>query len=189
MLHYLLLFLGFKTWNVNFPIVKKKHVNMLVSKPMKNIKRVVENVLNHDFTPSPIGDTFINIHISTVLNNKLKIFYSIYVLYSLIVFMLLSVQPSYLIIKMKNNFSQEVLITFLMNSITPLNYVWGKWYFQTNHYEYIVKCEKCNVIVIVSTTIVLIIAHFLDTPSFNNDFYWIFYIRYPLNYILIIIFA
>ena len=122
MIYYLLYFLGFKTWDTHYILVKKRHVNMNIHRPITNLKRIIEQITNKEFSPSPITDRYVNININGLPTTNIKILYTLYFIYSILVFLFLCTQPVYLIIKISNDFSQELFVTLLMNLITPLNY-------------------------------------------------------------------
>lgn len=188
MIEKILFFLGFKTWDTNFPLVKTRHVNMNVQKQKSNFKKVVEKMLTHDLpSPSPIMNAYITVNIDSLPTPTEKIKYSFYILYSFLVFLFLCIQPIYLIVKMSNKFSEELLVTFFMAIINPVNYIWGKYYFTTNHYSSMIKYDKYKSVSIIVSSLISIGLHFIDIKSFDNDFYWTYLLPKPLMYTFIIL--
>jgi hypothetical protein len=88
---------------------------------------------------------------------------------------------------MVNNFSDELLVIFFMNIINPINYIWGKYYFSTNHYDCLIKYENYKSIFIILSAVLSMGIHFFDINSFDNEFHWAFLFPKPLMYTLLII--
>ena len=126
------------------------------------------------------------------LDSKLKYKIYFYNLYSFLIFIFLSTQPFYLFYKMcsnKNNF-QEYLLTFLININTPINFLWAKYYFTTNHFDLFINSCSYNcwsfVIFIIIITFISIIISLVNIDSFYNEYYYIHNINKSIGIIIII---
>jgi hypothetical protein len=127
------------------------------------------------------------------LSPSLKYKIYVYNLYSLCIFLFLCVQPSYLFFKMfheTNNFL-EYLLTFLININTPINYLWAKYYFSTNHFDLFINSCNYNcfsfAFFIISITLVSILISLINIDSFYNDYYYIYYLNKIPGLIVVII--
>lgn len=178
--NYLLFFLGFYSWNFKSDncfekILQKKKINIepLIEHKQKKIIKT-----NEDNSNSPALSFYLNIIDLKQLDTKSKYKIYFYNLYSLLIFIFLSIQPVYLFYKMclGNNF-QEYFLTFLININTPINYLWAKNYFSTNHFDLFVN--NCNynclsyVFIIIFITFISIIISLININSFYNEFYYI----------------
>jgi hypothetical protein len=173
MLDILLFFLGIKSWDVNFFPVRKYTIDTRIESSLKNSKTVNTLKLIADETPSPQMFTY-KIKKNRDISDKYKLLYSLYTLYSVMIFLLLSVQPFYSLYR----FSQDVtdlkfLSSFLYSSNIPIIYTWEKFYFRSNHLEKELESKKIKTILILGSAIISIIVNFLDVASFYNRYYWL----------------
>ena len=78
-----------------------------------------------------------------------------------------------------NNNIQEFLITFLININTPINYLWAKHYFSTNHFDLFQNnCNKITfTLIILLITILSIAISFIDFNTFYNKYYYIYFLK------------
>tara|TARA_B100000787_G_scaffold69701_1_gene51246 strand:- start:7953 stop:9212 length:1260 start_codon:yes stop_codon:yes gene_type:complete len=172
MIDILLFFLGLKSWEVNFFPVKKYIIDTSTKSSLKNIKTVNTLKLIADETPSPQMATY-KIKRNKDPTRKDKVFYLIYTLYSIMIFLLLSVQPLYTLYKFTQGLSDlKFLSSFLTHLNIPLIYSWEKYYFRSDHLHKIMKCEKIKTGLITSFAGFSIIINFLDITSFYNSYYW-----------------
>jgi hypothetical protein len=191
--NYLLFFLGFYSWNFksnNYfqKILQKKKINIepLIEHKQKKIIKI-----NEDNSNSPALSFYLNIIDLKELDTKSKYKIYLYNFYSLLIFIFLCVQPIYLFYKMcqGNNF-QEYLLAFLMNINTPVNYIWAKNYFSTNHFDLFVN--NCNynclsyVLIIITITLISILISLININSFYNEFYYIYNLNKTLGLIIVI---
>lgn len=173
MLKHLLTFLGLNSWNVDFKLVKKTTACPAIENKTQNLKTINALKLVEDVTPSP---HFQKIKLSSLkkTNNLDKFIYWIYTFYSFIVFCIMSAQPIYACIMYINNSSNmKYLTSFLIHLNIPVIYIWGKFYFKTDHYDKLITCKKFKTITIVSTTLLSMGVNFADVSSFYNDYYWL----------------
>jgi hypothetical protein len=160
----LIFFMGFKSWDVNFKLVKKRHVNLRIQKPVSNFKKVIECVIeNVEFTPSPMMSKYIHVNIQDPLNNNKKMLFIGYSIYSLFIFLLLCIQPVYLLTL---DITQDTIVNFCMNILSPLGYLWGKYYFSTDHYEKFTGYRKTTEFSILCISIISISLHSVYINSF-----------------------
>jgi hypothetical protein len=194
--NYLLFFLGFYSWNfkaTNFyeRILQKKTINLKLEGSIKNNKKLV----NFDYTNSDspnlnFYNTVINLN---GLSNLMKIKIYIYNLYSLFIFIFLCIQPTYLFYKLceNNENLEEYLITFMININTPINYIWAKYYFNTNHYDSF--NNSCNyncwsyIVLIIIITIISIVINLFNIDTFYNEYYYINHLNKSLGITLVVI--
>jgi hypothetical protein len=173
MLKHLLTFLGLNSWNVDFKLVKKTPACPDIENKTQNLKTINALKLVEDVTPSP---HFQKIKLSAFkkINNLDKFIYWFYTFYSFIVFCIMSAQPVYACIMYINNSSNmKYLTSFLIHLNIPIIYVWGKFYFKTDHYDKLITCKKFKTITIVSTALLSMGVNFADVSSFYNDYYWL----------------
>lgn len=182
--NYLLFFLGIYSWNFNSKnlfervFLKKKLINLQPTKPLKNSKKLI--TLDKIDSNSPALSFYIDsISLTDVIKIKRYKVY-LYNVYSLLIFLFLCLQPSYLIYKLifsNDNKFQEYLITFLININTPVNYLWSKYYFTTNHFDLFINSCGYNCLsftfIILLLTFLSIIVSFTNIDSFYNNFYYI----------------
>lgn len=198
---YLLYFLGLYSWSFKSStntekFFLKKYINLKLLDPIKNNKKLISlyEVNSNSPEQSSINILFSETSLLKYLdkNTKYKIF--IYNIYSLCIFILLCIQPIYLLINFllntNNNFDKYLLL-LLINIITPINYIWSKYYFNTNHLDLFISDSKFNcsyyIYLILIVTIISIIVNLFHIDIFYNEFYYISYFNKPLA-ILIIIF-
>lgn len=191
--NYLLFFLGFYSWNFksnNYfqKILQKKKINVepLIEHKQKKIIKI-----NEDNSNSPALSFYLNIIDLKELDTKSKYKIYLYNFYSLLIFLFLCVQPIYLFYKMcQGNHFQEYLLAFLMNINTPINYIWAKNYFSTNHFDLFVN--NCNynclsyVLIIITITLISILISLININSFYNEFYYIYNLNKTLGLIIVI---
>lgn len=181
---YILFFLGFYTWNykpdnIFDHIVQKKYITEVPTIPLKNNKNLVDFLENDSASPR------LSLYIPTLniknysFKNKIKFY--LYSFYSFLIFCLLCIQPSYLLycIITKDN-KESYSSIFFLNIITPVNYIWGKMYFKTNHFKlYTNQCTNyCTsfAIIIIILTLLSIAINFIDIDSFYNEYYYIHFL-------------
>jgi len=182
--NYLLFFLGIYSWNyksTNFieHLFQKKQLNLTLLKQNKNNKKLIK------FDETDSNSPNLNLYLQFIdlkeldINLKYKILF--YNLYSITILLFLSIQPSYLLYNTfsnTNNNFLEYLVSFLINIYTPINYIWAKYYFTTNHFDiFINDCEyNCSsfIFLIVFITIISILISLINIESFYNEFYFIY---------------
>jgi len=143
----LIFFLGFYSFNYK-PINKfeslfnSKFINTLPNPPLKNNKKLVDYLQNN--TNSPHFNLFIPEINAEIMTNNQRVQFYIYQLYSFLIFLLLMIQPLYLLIKafIDTNNIEDYIITFLCHINTPINYLWAKYYFKNNHFSKF--CNACS---------------------------------------------
>ena len=172
MLDFLLYFLGLKTWYTSFWPCKKTKISYCEKKCNKNLKTINILKLMGDETPSPM---IVKYHIKK--NEKLEIndiiYMSFYTMYSFIIFSLLSIQPTYTLIKYMDNRDIKYLVSFFAHINLPIIYIFEKKYFRTDHLEIHLKCKKFKITLIIFSCIMSIILNFIDITSFYNEYYWL----------------
>jgi hypothetical protein len=191
--NYLLFFLGFYSWNFksnNYfeKKLQKKKINIKPSIEHKQ-KKIIK--INDENTNSPALSFYLNIVDLKELDTKSKYKIYLYNLYSLFILIFLSIQPMYLFYKMclGNNF-QEYFLIFLMNINTPINYIWAKNYFSTNHFDLFVN--NCNynclsyVLIIITITLISILISLTNINSFYNEFYYIYSLNKTFGLIVVV---
>lgn len=194
--NYLLFFLGIYSWNYKSTtllerLFQKKQINLELLTQNKNNKKLIK------FTETDSNSPNLNFYLTVLdlkeLSPNLKYKIYIYNLYSLCIFLFLCVQPIYLLYKLCNNINnfQEYLITFLININTPINYLWLKYYFSTNHFDlFINSCNyNCSsfIIFILIITFISILISFINIDSFYNEYYYIYHINKTLGLIIVIL--
>ncbi len=188
MLDYLLLFLGIKSWNVNYILVKKTKIKFTLNSQQKQIKTVKNLKLLDNDTPSPILDTY-NIVIENEVSFRDKIFYIMYTFYYVFILCIITIQPMYTLIKFINNIEDiTFLYSFFLHINLPMIFIWEKFYFRTDHYEKFLNCKSFKSGLIIISSLLSYVVNFLDLDSFYNEYYWLSNIESNiLFYILIII--
>jgi len=194
--NYLLFFLGIYSWNyksVNFleKILQKKQINQELLMPIKNNKKLIEFMEND--SNSPNLNLYMNIFNVKENTTKTKIKLLLYNLYSFLIFIFLCIQPVYLLYKLFNNdkHTEETFITFLINVNVPINYIWAKYYFSTNHFDLYNNTCKYNclsyVIIILLCVFISIMINLLNIDSFYNNFYYINYLNKYLAIFIVVL--
>ena len=181
--NYLLFFLGIYSCNYKSTtflerLLQKKQINLTLLTQNKNNKKLIK--FDETDSNSPNLNFYLTVLDLKELSPNLKYKIYIYNLYSFCIFLFLCVQPFYLFYKLcsdTNNF-QEYLITFLININTPINYLWAKYYFSTNHFDLFVNSCNYNcwsfVVFIIIITCISIIVSLIDIDSFYNKYYYIY---------------
>jgi hypothetical protein len=187
--NYLLFFLGIYSWNYKSTtflerLLQKKEINLTLLTQNKNNKKLIK--FDKTDSNSPNLNFYLTVLDLKELSPSLKYKIYVYNLYSLCIFSFLCVQPFYLFYKLcsDTNSFQEYFITFLININTPINYLWAKYYFSTNHFDLFVNSCNYNcwsfVVFIIIITCISIIVSLIDIDSFYNKYYYI----YNLNKII-----
>ena len=173
MLEKLLLFLGIKSWNYEFVLIKKNTINKKFLRPNKNIKSINLLKLLEEETPSPK----INLYKINKCKNpsaRMKCFFICYTIYFVLINLILWAQPLYALIIYINNTSDiKYLTSFFFHMNLPIIHIWAKMYFKTNHIENILTCKVFKTTVIISSSVISIIINSLDITSFYNEYYWL----------------
>ena len=181
--NYLLFFLGIYSWNYKSTtfierLLQKKEINLTLLTQNKNNKKLIK--FEETDSNSPNLNFYLTVLDLKELSPNLKYKIYVYNLYSFCIFLFLCVQPFYLFYKLcsdTNNF-QEYLITFLININTPINYLWAKYYFSTNHFDLFVNSCNYNcwsfVVFIIIITCISIITSLIDIDTFYNEYYYIY---------------
>lgn len=194
--NYLLFFLGIYSWNFksnNFieNLIKKKEINFTLLTQNKNNKKLI--IFDETDSNSPNLNFYINLLNIKELNLRQKYKIYSYNLYSFLIFSFLCIQPIYLFYKMcshTNNF-QQYLITFLININTPINYIWVKYYFTTNHFDLFINSCNYNclsfIFYIILITFTSIIISFINIDTFYNEYYYIYHFNKILALIIVVI--
>lgn len=196
--YYLLFFLGFYSWNFKSTcfteyMLQKKTINVALdtSNTIKNNKKLIDIDLTG--SDSPHFNLYMNILNLNELDLKMKLKIYLYNIYSLFIFLLLCVQPTYLFYKLceNNGDLQNYLITFLLNINTPINYIWAKLYFKTNHYDSFNNSCSYNcwsyIALIIFIAIINILLNFIDIDTFYNQYYFIHNLNKNIGIILVVI--
>lgn len=180
----LLFFLGIYSWNyksTNFieKIFQKKQINLSLLTQLNNNKKLIK--FDETDSNSPNLNFYLNVIDLKELNLQLKFKIYLYNFYSLLIFIFLCIQPFYLFYNMfyNSNKFQEYLLTFLININTPINFIWAKYYFSTNHFDILLNNSNyyclSYVIVIIITTLLSILISLINIKSFYNEFYYIYF--------------
>jgi hypothetical protein len=184
--NYLLFFLGIYSWEFKSTtffnkLFQKKIINENPSILIKNNIKLIDVITNENNIN--YSSPNLSIYIQSFNFKKLELSKSIqiyiYNLYSLIIFLLLCIQPYYLITQMNNNNFENIenyIITFLININAPINYLWSKYYFKTNHYDnFYINCNYniYYLIIIIILTIGSIIYNLFNQNDFYNQYYFI----------------
>ena len=193
--NYLLFFLGIYSWNYKSTnyfenLLQKKQINLSLLSPAKNNKKLIR--FDETDSNSPNFSFYLSIIELKELNNSLRYKIYSYNIYSLLIFIFLSIQPIYLFYKicLGNNQFQEYLLTFLININTPINYIWAKYYFTTNHFDLFVNSCSYNcwsfVVFIIIITCISIIISLININTFYNEYYYIYYFNKGLGITIVI---
>jgi hypothetical protein len=188
--NYLIFFLGFYSWNfkprnIFDRQINSRYISELPPPPLKNNKKLI-NYLEHN-TNSPWNTVSLSITISNEIdfNKSIKIY--LYQLYSFLIFLLLVIQPIYLIIMafFKINNFESFLISFLCHINTPINYLWAKYYYKYNHFlKYFINynlgnCKNCDKLLMFMLlgSLITIIFNLVYKSTFINKYncYYIFF--------------
>lgn len=173
MLEKILLFLGIKSWNYEFVLIKKNTINKKFLRPNKNIKSINLLKLLEDETPSPR----INLYKINKCKNpsvRMKCFFIFYTIYFVLINLILWAQPVYALILYINTTSDiKYLTSFFLHMNLPIIHMWAKIYFKTNHIENVLTCKMFKGTVIISSSVISIIINLLDITSFYNEYYWL----------------
>jgi len=199
----LIFFLGLYSWNIkksNFidKIISKKNINYNQQPNLKNNKKIIEYI-ERETNVTPSMNFYLDLTIDENLKNKNYVYY--YNIYSFLIFLYLCIEPIYLIYNLiNNNYNynsiEEWIVVLLININNPVHYIWGKYYFSTNHIDLFknknVSCSAFNNQHIYTFFLIFIVIlniglNFLNINSFYNEFYWIYYLPKYLAYPLIII--
>tara|TARA_B100000287_G_scaffold7459_1_gene7339 strand:+ start:693 stop:1949 length:1257 start_codon:yes stop_codon:yes gene_type:complete len=173
MLEKLLLFLGVKSWNCEFPLVKKKLINNKFLRPNKNIKSINLLKLLDEETPSPKINLY-RINKCKVPSLRMKAFFILYTFYYCMINLILWVQPMYtLIMYIINTENIKYLTSFFLHMNLPIIHIWSKYYFKTNHIDNILTCKTFKGTLIISSSVISIIVNLVDITSFYNEYYWL----------------
>uniref|UniRef100_A0A6C0LDG2 Gustatory receptor n=1 Tax=viral metagenome TaxID=1070528 RepID=A0A6C0LDG2_9ZZZZ len=194
--NYLLFFLGIYSWNYKSTtfferLLQKKVINLTLLTQNKNNKKLIK--FNETDSNSPNLNFYLTVLDLKELSANLKYKIYVYNLYSLLIFIFLCIEPFYLFYKLcsdTNNF-QEYLITFLININTPINYLWAKYYFSTNHFDLFVNSCNYNcwsfVIFIIIITCISIVISLIDIDSFYNEYYYIHNLNKTIGITIVIL--
>ena len=190
LLRYLILILGFKPWEykipwyIDFYIMKKKLT------PTAHIVIKRHSYIIDGYSPSPISNIYKDRDYSEYLEvDKITCFkIVVYYLWSIIIFGALCIQPIYLIINGIQNTSSRIedITLAIIYAIIPVNYLWAKSYFSTNHFEKFFletnwRCDSyCNILVVtglILSIFSLIPYIFFETQlnhywSYNTSYFW-----------------
>tara|TARA_Y100000992_G_C21274243_1_gene498943 strand:- start:3549 stop:4805 length:1257 start_codon:yes stop_codon:yes gene_type:complete len=173
MLENLLLFLGVKSWNCEFPLIKKKLINNKFVRPNKNIKSINLLKLLDEETPSPKINLY-RINKYKVPSLRMKAFFILYTFYYCMINLILWVQPLYtLIMYIINTENIKYLTSFFLHINLPIIHLWSKYYFKTNHIDNILTCKTFKGTLIISSSVISIIVNLVDITSFYNEYYWL----------------
>ncbi len=182
---------NYKSTNLFERIFQKKELNLTLLTQHKNNKKLIK--FDETDSNSPNLNFYLTVLDLKELTPNLKFKIYIYNLYSFIIFIFLSIQPFYLFIKMFSNSEnfQEYLLTFLININTPVNYIWAKHYFSTNHFDIFINSCNYNcwsfVIFIIVITFISIIISLVNIDSFYNKYYYIYNFNRSLAIIIVIL--
>ena len=173
MLDFLLYFLGLKTWYTSFwPCKKTKIKKNTLAKSNKSLKAINILKLMDNESPSPI---LMSYHVKR--NNKPSGFNLfllwLYTFYSLVIFLILCIQPAYTIIMYTKNNNIKYLSSFFAHINLPVVYIFEKIYFRTDHLEIYLKCKRFKMFTIIMSCIISILLNFIDITSFYNEYYWL----------------
>lgn len=194
--NYLLFFLGIYSWNYKSTtfferLLQKKEINLTLLTQNKNNKKLIK--FYETDSNSPNLNFYLTVLDLKELSPNLKYKIYVYNLYSFFIFSFLCVQPFYLFYKLcsdTNNF-QEYFITFLININTPINYLWAKYYFSTNHFDLFVNSCNYNcwsfVVFIIIITCISIITSLINIDSFYNKYYYIYNLNKTIGVSIVIL--
>ncbi len=168
MIDYLLVFLGIKSWDVNFFPVRKYNIKEYPKHSAKTLKSV--NALNLiDFsTPSPLQ---LRYKIKKEEEQNIPIL-CVYTLYSLLIFSILNFQSVYTLYNFIKIGNTKFLCSFFLHLNLPIIYVWSKLYFRSNHFDKMECCKKFKLPIIIISSVCSIAISFTDIDSFHNEYYW-----------------
>ena len=194
--NYLLFFLGIYSWNYKSTtflerLLQKKEINLSLLTQNKNNKKLIK--FDKTDSNSPNLNFYLTVLDLKELSPNLKYKIYVYNLYSFCIFLFLCVQPFYLLYKLcsdTNNF-QEYFITFLININTPINYLWAKYYFSTNHFDLFVNSCNYNcwsfLVFIIIITCISIITSLIDIDTFYNEYYYIYNFNKTIGVTIVIL--
>ena len=179
--NYLIFFLGFYSWDFKpnnwfESLINSKFVIELHPPPLKNNKKLIDYLENN--TNSPWNTPCISFVIEEEININKRIKIYSYQFYSFLIFLLLFIQPLYLIIcafTKLDNF-ENYLISFLCHINTPINYLWAKYYYRYNHclkfYINSNNCKNCDkfLITILIGSFLSIVFNLIFKSSFLNNY-------------------
>lgn len=180
----LLFFLGIYSWNFKSiylfeKILQKREINQEPLAPIKNGKKLIDLIEND--SNSPNLNLYLNIINQKENTTRQRFLLILYNFYSFLIFTLLCIQPVYLFVNLFNSEfnTTETFITFLINLNTPINYLWAKYYFRTNHFNLYNKDCKYNcgssVAIMLICVFISIIINLFNINSFYNHYYYINY--------------
>ena len=173
MLEKLLLFLGLKSWECEFFIVKKNIINNKFLRPNKNLKSINLLKLLENETPSPKINLY-KINRCIIPSNKMKCFYILYTFYYILINLILWIQPIYtLYMYITHSANIKYLTSFFLHMILPIIHIWAKIYFKTNHIDIFLTCKNFKVTLILCSSLLSIIINLADIVSFYNEYYWL----------------
>ncbi len=174
MLDNLLFFLGVKSYDVNYCLVKK--IDLFVKEtaacPYENIKIIKSLSLVND-------DIETNVRyrkepkIMKRPSVKDKIYYIIYTIYFVLINLMVLIQPVYNLYNYTMYHDKRHLISFFIHSNLPIIHQWLKYYFKTNHLENILQCKNFKSLIIIASSIISIIVNFCHFSSIRNDYIWL----------------
>ena len=182
LLRYLILILGFKPWEYKIPwyldfYLMKKKITPNAQVVIKRHSYIIDG-----YSPSPISNIYVDRDYNEYLEvDKITCFKIIfYELWSMVIFGSLCIQPTYLIMNgiQNTNTRIEDITLAIIYTIIPVNYLWAKSYFSTNHFEKFFletnwKCDSyCNVLVVIC--LLLSISSILPYVFFEShlNHYW-----------------
>ena len=180
--NYLIFFLGIYSWNYKpqnwFDTqINSKYISELPPPPLKNNKKLVEYLENN--TNSPWNTSIMNITISNEIDLTKRIKIYLYQLYSFFIFLVLVIQPIYLICMAfieLNNF-ESFIISFLCHINTPINFLWAKYYYKYNHFiKYYVNynldncknCDKLLIFMLIGSFLSILFNISINSTFINN---------------------
>lgn len=169
MIDYLLIFLGIKSWEVNFFPVRKYSIKDCPKCKQKTLKSI--NTLNLvDFsTPSPLQ---LECKMNLVENKENIPLFCLYTVYSFLILSILSFQSVYTFYKFLKVEDTKYLCSFFLHLNLPILYVWSKLYFRSNHFDKMECCKKFKLPIIILSSTCSIVISFTDISSFHNEYYW-----------------
>ena len=187
----IIFFLGLYSWNfkkenILDKLISKKNINFDPSSPLKNNKKLLESIENTQ-TNTPNINFYVDF--TTDLENINKKYIYLYNIYSLLIFLYLCIEPIYLIycIIIDTIHTEEYIIRLLLNINAPIHYIWAKYYYSTNHFNFFIN--KCNLhfcsynqtfiytIILITLVVINIMINLLFIDTFYNVYSWIYLIQ------------
>jgi hypothetical protein len=192
MFRNLIWILGLNSWELELP----KYLNFYQTKRKLSVETTIiykSDIHKNRYSPSPINNIYIDkTHTYKKATTLQNVYVILYFIYFLGILTLLCIQPVNLILEIlyKEVNIYEYITLFFLYILMPINYLWTKNYFSTNHFDTFFmksnwKCNHlCNKLSFLSfiTSIGSVIPYIFLVEQVkhfwakNTNYFWIFFI-------------